>query len=129
MIRTVLAMVGALGMLLTGAVEPRGGPAPGTPACPEPDSVLVEAGRELFAGSGNCFACHGSDATGTPLAPDLTDAVWLDADGSYASIVAVVTEGVSAPKEHPAPMPPLGGASLTSGQVCAVAAFVHSLSR
>jgi hypothetical protein len=31
------------------------------------------------------------------------------------------------PKQHAAPMPPMGGASLTPQQVCAVAAYVYSL--
>ena len=39
-----------------------------------------------------------------------------------------MTTGVPKPKEHPAPMPPKGGAPLTDDQVKAVAAYVYSLS-
>ena len=78
--------------------------------------------------SGTCSACHGQDAKGTAVAPDLTDSQWLNGDGSYQFIVTTVTNGVPKPKEHPAPMPPKGGAQLTDDQVKAVAAFVYSLS-
>jgi mono/diheme cytochrome c family protein len=62
------------------------------------------------------------------LAPDLTDAAWLNIDGSVEAIVRLVKEGVAQPKEHPAPMPPMGGAQLTDAEVQAVAAYVKSLS-
>lgn len=97
------------------------------PACPDISKALVDEGHKVFTGAGSCFACHGSDAHGTPLAPNLTDDTWLDIDGSYAAIAALVRSGVPHPKQHPAPMPPMGGAHLTSKQVCAVAAYVHGL--
>jgi mono/diheme cytochrome c family protein len=86
------------------------------------------AGKAIFTGKGNCFACHGPDAKGTPLAPDLTDAKWLNIDGSLAAIVKLVKEGVAAPKEHPAPMPAMGGATLTDKELQSVASYVFSLS-
>jgi cbb3-type cytochrome c oxidase subunit III len=86
------------------------------------------AGRAVFTGKGNCQVCHGPDAKGTPLAPDLTDAEWLNIDGKLESIVKVVKEGVAAPKKHPAPMPPMGGAQLSDTEVQNVAAYVFSLS-
>ena len=91
----------------------------------------VALGDSIFHGQaagGTCSACHGQDAKGTAVAPDLTDSQWLNGDGSYQFIVATVTNGVPKPKEHPAPMPPKGGAQLTDDQVKAVAAFVYSLS-
>jgi len=94
--------------------------------CPPVSQKLVDAGRAIFSGAGNCFACHG--AKGTPLAPDLTDKQWINIDGSYGSIVGLVRSGVPKPKQHAAPMPAMGGASLSSSQVCAVAAYVYSLS-
>ncbi len=96
--------------------------------CPDVDQALVDRGREVFNGAGGCTACHGSDATGTTLAPDLTDDPWLNVDGSYGAVAGVIRTGVSRPKEYPAPMPPKGGASLSDPQVCAVAAYVYSLS-
>ena len=95
--------------------------------CPAVSQDLVDRGRTVFSSSGNCFACHAANGQGTALAPNLTDAQWLDSDGSYASIVRLVRTGVPNPKQHPAPMPALGGASLSPAQVCAVAAYVYSL--
>ena len=77
---------------------------------------------------GTCTACHGQDAKGTAVAPDLTDNQWINGDGSYDFIVHTVTTGVPQPKQHPAPMPPKGGAALSDQQVKAVAAYVYSLS-
>ncbi|MEW5929302.1 MAG: c-type cytochrome [Gemmatimonadota bacterium] len=54
------------------------------PACPPVSPPLVEEGKAVFSGRGNCAACHGGDARGTPLAPDLAGRVWLHGDGSYA---------------------------------------------
>ena len=84
----------------------------------------VALGDSIFhgqVGGGTCTACHGQDAKGTAVAPDLTDAKWINGDGSYDFIVKTVTAGVPKPKEHPAPMPPKGGAQLTDDQVKAVA--------
>ena len=39
-----------------------------------------------------------------------------------------IQTGVPTPKKAPAPMPPMGGASLTPEQVRAVAAYEYSLS-
>lgn len=92
---------------------------------------LVALGDSIFHGKaagGACLMCHGADAKGTPgLAPNLTDAKWLNGDGTYAFIVNTVQNGVANPKEGPAPMPPMGGAQLTPEQVRAVAAYVYSL--
>jgi mono/diheme cytochrome c family protein len=91
----------------------------------------VALGDSIFHGQvagGTCTACHGQDAKGTAVAPNLTDAQWINGDGSYDFIVKTVTNGVPQPKEHPAPMPPKGGAQLSDDQVKAVAAYVFSLS-
>lgn len=96
--------------------------------CPDITQGLVDQGREVFSGAGACYTCHGSDGTGTQLAPDLTDGQWLNVDGSYGAIAEVVRTGVSRPQQYPAPMPPNGGASLSDDLVCAAAAYVYSLS-
>jgi mono/diheme cytochrome c family protein len=91
----------------------------------------IALGDSIFhgqVGGGTCSACHGQDAKGTAVAPDLTDQQWINGDGSYDFIVRTVTDGVPQPKQHPAPMPPKGGAPLTDEQVKAVAAYVYSLS-
>ncbi len=97
-------------------------------ACPEPTPALAAEGKGIFLGKGNCFTCHGMDAKGTPLAPSLLQHKWLNIDGTYPAIAKLVTTGVQQPKEHPAPMPPMGGAQLTAAEVCAVAAYVYRLS-
>jgi mono/diheme cytochrome c family protein len=78
-------------------------------------------------GGGTCFTCHGQDAKGTTLAPNLSDNTWIDGDGTYNYLVQRVTTGVPQPKQYPAPMPPKGGAPLSDAQVRAVAAYVYSL--
>jgi mono/diheme cytochrome c family protein len=125
-----MPMMGGRGQADTGAT-PRttATAAAAVGACPATGQALVDQGRLIFGGAGNCFACHGSSATGTPLAPDLTDARWLNIDGSYASIIPLVRAGVAHPKQYSAPMPPMGGAQLSNDQVCAVAAYVYSLHR
>jgi mono/diheme cytochrome c family protein len=91
----------------------------------------IALGDSIFhgqVGGGTCTACHGQDAKGTAIAPDLTDSKWINGDGSYQFLVNTITNGVPKPKEHPAPMPPKGGAPLTDDQVKAVAAYEYSLS-
>lgn len=108
---------------------PRGATATGADslACPSPTEETVASGREIFAGSGNCYACHGEDAKGTPIAPDLTDDGWLlRLDGSYAAVAELIREGVPKPVKY-SPMPPMGGADLDDSEVCAAAAYVLSL--
>jgi mono/diheme cytochrome c family protein len=103
--------------------------APKTAGAQSPQQIAL--GDSIFHGQvagGTCTACHGQDAKGTAIAPNLTDAEWLNGDGSYDFIVKTITNGVPQPKQHPAPMPPKGGASLTDDQVKAAAAYVYSLS-
>lgn len=104
-----------------------GSPATAGPDLPPP-VVQDSLGKAIFTGKGLCSACHGPDAKGTALAPDLTDKTWLHSDGTLASVAKVITDGVTTPKEHPAPMPPMGGAQLTPEEVQAVARYVVSLS-
>lgn len=80
-----------------------------------------------MAGGGTCYTCHGADAKGTQLAPDLTDATWLHGDGSDQFLVQIITNGVMTPKEYSSVMPAKGGAPLSDEQVRAVAMYVHSL--
>jgi cytochrome c551/c552 len=91
--------------------------------------VSAQQGRAIFEGKGNCWTCHGRDAKGSPLGPNLTDGEWLNMDGSPDSIRIVIQTGVAKPKRYPAPMPPLGGVKLRQAEVEAVAAYVFSLSR
>ena len=87
----------------------------------------VSQGQQIFSSTGNCYTCHGADAKGTVLAPNLTDQEWINVDGTYEAIQQVVRTGVPTPKSHPAPMPAMGGAQLSDEQITQVAAYVWSL--
>jgi mono/diheme cytochrome c family protein len=87
-----------------------------------------DPGRMVFERRGNCATCHGPAGGGSPLGPDLTDAEWLNIDGSVEQIADVVRKGVPKPKKHPAPMPPMGGARLKADEISAVAQYVYSMS-
>jgi mono/diheme cytochrome c family protein len=94
------------------------------------NAQLIALGDSVFhgqAGGGTCYVCHGQDAKGSGVGPNLTDAEWLNTDGTLAGITATVKNGVPQPKKAPAPMPPMGGAALSDDQVKAVATYVHSL--
>jgi cbb3-type cytochrome c oxidase subunit III len=111
----------------TAAAKPAAKPAAGGGGT----AAQIAEGEKIFHGQeagGTCTACHGQDAKGTAMAPNLTDSEWLNGDGSLAFIEHTVTTGVPQPKSHPAPMPPMGGASLSPDQIKAVAAYVYSLS-
>lgn len=93
------------------------------------DMVLL--GDRVFhgeVGGAACAGCHGANATGSPLGPDLTKNNWLWSDGSFAGILKVITSGVPQPKKYRSAMPPMGGAQLSDTQVSAVAAYVWALS-
>lgn len=99
------------------------------PAPPGSGAAAIE-GKTLFVQSG-CTACHGPTAAGTPIGPDLTDATWLNIQTpvTLEKIVAVVRSGVAQPVQFPAPMPPMGGASLDDNALRAISAFIFSLSQ
>jgi glucose/arabinose dehydrogenase/mono/diheme cytochrome c family protein len=91
---------------------------------------MVAQGEQLYHGSGGatCVGCHGANAKGTPLGPDLTDKIWLWSDGSFPGIAKTITQGVTTPKQYRAPMPALGGSQLTPEQVSQVSAYIWALS-
>lgn len=92
--------------------------------------AMVQEGQDIFNGTvGICFTCHVREGAGGPLAPDLTDDEWLNIDGEYESIVAIIIKGVEEPVEYPGMMQPRAGMPLTDEQVRAVGAYVFTLSR
>ncbi|WOJ90985.1 PQQ-dependent sugar dehydrogenase [Methylocapsa polymorpha] len=100
------------------------------PVPPGATAAQVARGDRIFhgqSGGATCEGCHGSNAKGTPLAPDLTSGKWLWGDGSLAAITRTITDGVSNPKEYRSAMPPMGGAQLSHSDVEAVAAYVWAL--
>jgi glucose/arabinose dehydrogenase/mono/diheme cytochrome c family protein len=105
-----------------------------TPNLPVPPGATrdqVALGDRIFhgeAGNGTCSGCHGSDARGTSVGPDLTSGKWVWGDGSLAAITKTVTEGVSHPRNYTGTMPPKGGAQLSDADTAAVAAYVWATS-
>jgi glucose/arabinose dehydrogenase/mono/diheme cytochrome c family protein len=91
----------------------------------------VALGNRIFHGQvadGPCAGCHGTDAKGTPLGPDLTTSKWLWGDGDLQSITNIIAKGVPHPKNYNEPMPPMGGAQLSGSEVSAVASYVWAIS-
>ena len=112
-------------------VHPNAGATAQMPVPKGATPALVALGGQVFhgqAGGAACTGCHGTDGSGTPLGPSLTDKTYNWSDGSWAGIQKVVQDGVPQPKNYRGPMPPLGGAQLTPEQVKAVAAYVWGLS-
>lgn len=97
---------------------------------PGVDPATVLRGSRIFHGqvaNVQCAGCHGTNAMGTPLGPNLTSGKWVWGDGSLPSIVQTITNGVPHPKNYTSPMPAMGGAQLTPSQVSTVAAYVWAL--
>ena len=65
-------------------------------------------GNQIYHGqvtNAPCAGCHGDNAKGTPLGPDLTTSTWLWGDGSLPAIERIVTDGCGplyAPNAPPA---------------------------
>jgi mono/diheme cytochrome c family protein len=139
----MLAALVVLGACHSGSSTPSTSPAPGSgaaartapaPAAKPFTTAMVTKGDSLFHARA-CARCHGADAKGATNGPDLTKTTHLHIDGSYDSIVKLVTEGVPAEKikdpSHKFAMQGRGGprpAPLTDDEIKAVAAYVYSLS-
>ena len=70
------------------------------PTPPGATSEEVALGRRIYEGqiaSAPCAGCHGTDAKGSPLGPDLTSGQWIWGDGSLAAIAHTITVGVPQP--------------------------------
>ncbi len=93
---------------------------------------MVALGDRVYhgeVGGAACTGCHGANAKGTPIGPDLTNGKWVWSDGSWKGIAKTITDGVPLPKNYRSTMPAMGGAQLTPDQVSAVAAYVWALSQ
>jgi glucose/arabinose dehydrogenase/mono/diheme cytochrome c family protein len=114
--------------------HPDAGAAAETAGLPVPGGAtreMVALGDRIYhgqVGGATCTGCHGSNAKGSPLGPDLTSTQWLWGDGSYAAITKIITAGVPQPKQYRSAMPPMGGAPLTPDQVSALAAYIWGVS-
>lgn len=88
--------------------------------------AMVDEGQDLYGTV--CAACHGQGGVGTPAAPALNDATWLNISGQYPEIVNIINTGVANPVQFGGMMPPKGGGSFDEAQVRAIAAYVFALS-
>ena len=84
---------------------------------------VVEEGRKIFHGPGQCFSCHGGRLQGGPIAPPLTGPKWKHIDGSFEAILHTVRGGYpgSAMVAHP------GG--IDDNQTLQVANYVYAVSQ
>jgi glucose/arabinose dehydrogenase/cytochrome c5 len=100
------------------------------PIPPGATKEQVALGEQIFHGevaNGTCSGCHGSDARGTSVGPDLTAGKWRWDDGSVAAMANKIKTGVPHPKRYPGAMPPMGGVDLTPQQLTAVADYVWAV--
>lgn len=109
-----------------GPSEPARPPENPLPTPPGATKAEVNAGDRIFHTQA-CIGCHGTDAKGTPLGPDLTSGKWIWSDGSLAAITSTIRKGVPMPKQYRGAMPPMGGAQLTDRQLNEVAAYVWAI--
>lgn len=131
------APVARAGTSATAAEPPEGthpdagaAPAGFLPIPPGVDPAKFLLGSRIFHGQvadAPCAGCHGTNATGTPLGPNLTDGKWRWGDGSLVSIIRTITNGVPRPKDYRSPMPAMGGVQLTPLQISAVATYIWAL--
>ncbi len=103
------------------------GPVKAAVLAPGVTQAMVDDGRKLYSAN-TCVGCHGGEGAGSPIAPQLSDKTWLNITGDYPEIVTVITNGVAAPKQFPAPMPAKGGAAITDDQIKNLAAYIYSIS-
>jgi mono/diheme cytochrome c family protein len=108
--------------------EPAAGP--GATAAVTVTPEMIQQGRTLFTGAGQCGICHGPQARGGSLGPNLTNNQWIwvqPGANLHAQVATIIRTGIETPRQYPAPMPALGGGNLTEAQVNALAAYVVSL--
>ncbi len=113
-----------------GVNQNAGGSTASLPVPPGSSAKAIALGQRIFTGQvggAPCSGCHGSDAKGTPLGPDLTAGKWTWSDGSLSGIEKTIATGVPNPKDYRNPMPPMGGAQLSPEQENAVAAYVWAM--
>jgi mono/diheme cytochrome c family protein len=94
----------------------------GQAAADSTSPAAINAGRDIYHGSGTCQVCHGADLEGV-VGPTLKAHPWKDAkDGGYEAILKVITTGVSgtAMVSHP------GG--ISDAEARQVAAYIWAVS-
>lgn len=91
---------------------------------------MIRTGSELF-NEGSCVRCHGDGGAGGNNGPDLTDAEWVQGDGSLAAVQDTIFWGVRradfADPGRRFEMNPQGGMSFDRAELRSIAAYVWSL--
>ncbi len=82
------------------------------------DAALIDEGKGIFAQ--NCKSCHGEQAQGASIGPNLTDVYWIHG-GNIKDIFKTIKNGVQEKGMIP------WGQTLSPKQIAAVATFVRSL--
>ncbi|PCI30711.1 MAG: hypothetical protein COB67_00740 [SAR324 cluster bacterium] len=77
------------------ANESSEGSTPAVPTVVLTGDDALAAGKNIWDKPGQCTSCHGANGEGM-IGPNLTDAFWLNGDGSLDSVVEIVTVGVPA---------------------------------
>ena len=108
------------------AATPAAAAAPALPTPPGGNADQVTAGQRLF-GKSACRNCHGPEAKGTPIGPDLTAGSWLWSDGALPAIRKTISEGVAKPKKFKIAMPPKGGMQFSDAELTDLASYVWAV--
>ena len=91
---------------------------------------MVALGDSIF-NNNSCARCHGDNGAGGRNGPDLTDAEWVQSDGSLEGVYETIFWGVRRRDLHDSTrrfqMNPKGGLNLTDDETRALAAYVWSL--
>ena len=112
----LLLMAGSIGVLGAAAADQTG--SSGTPAAANPfagNADAVKSGRQIFLNTG-CYNCHGIEAKGGGIAPDLT-ASKLDAQQMFRTI----HDG------RPGTLMPAWAKELSSDEIWKVITYLQSL--
>ena len=112
----LLLMAGSIGVLGAAAADQAG--SSGAPAAANPfaaNADAVKSGRQVFLNTG-CYNCHGIEAKGGGIAPDLT-ASKLDAQQMFRTI----HDG------RPGTLMPSWGKELSSDEIWKVITYLQSL--
>jgi len=112
----LLLMAGSIGVLGAAAADQTG--SSGTPAVANPfagNADAVKSGRQIFLNTG-CYNCHGIEAKGGGIAPDLT-ASKLDAQQMFRTI----HDG------RPGTLMPSWAKELSSDEIWKVITYLQSL--
>jgi mono/diheme cytochrome c family protein len=116
----------------SGAETNEEGQPPALPALPAGMTLdQIRSGDSLFHGKGNCFACHGADATGLPDAGSALTMGLYFVPMEWHPIDSLITAGIPDPLTRSAiAMPPRGGKSnLSPQETRSIAAYVWAISQ